>query len=228
LKTAIIIPAFNEAQAIESVVKNALPHADRVIVANNGSTDQTAQIAKQAGADVVEVPISGYGRACLAGIAAASAAELLIFMDGDAADNPDDIPRLISPILHGDAELVIGSRVKGKIEKGALTIQQRWGNALACFLIKRIWKTEYTDLGPFRAITRKSYDQLSMSAPTFGWTVEMQIRAIKANLKITEVPTDYRRRIGTSKISGTVKGVILAGIFILGTIGRECFTSKRY
>ena len=198
-----------------------IDHVDQVIIADNGSTDGTADLAKAAGATVVHVAEPGYGRACQAAIAAAGACDILVFMDGDASDDPADLPALVEPILSDDADLVIGSRILGDCDPGALTLQQRFGNRLACVLMHLIWGYRFTDLGPFRAIRKSSYDTLDMTAPTFGWTVEMQIRALKRGLRCTEIPVHYRKRIGTSKISGTVKGVILAGWYILGTIAIE-------
>lgn len=227
MRSAIIIPALNEEAAIAGVVQSVLSQTDRVIVVDNGSTDQTAARAASAGADVIYVAQPGYGRACLAGVAAAGDADLLIFMDGDGADDPKDLPALIQPILKGQADFVIGTRLKGKTENGALTFPQRFGNALATRLMGLFWGGGFTDLGPFRAIKRSAYRSLNMRAPTFGWTVEMQVRALKQNLRCLEVPVTYRRRIGVSKISGTVKGVVLAGWFILGTIFLEAVLGQR-
>jgi glycosyltransferase involved in cell wall biosynthesis len=165
-----------------------------------------------------------YGRACLAGVKAARDADLLIFMDGDGADDPDDLRALLEPILSGRSDLVIGSRLLGRTERGALTLAQRFGNRLATGLMRLIWGGQFTDLGPFRAITRPAYEALNMQAETFGWTVEMQVRALKQKLRCAEVPVNYRRRIGVSKTSGTVKGVCLAGWFILGTVFKEALT----
>lgn len=227
MKRVVIVPALNEAGAIGNVVRGALRHVDQVIVADNGSTDETAAIARRAGATVVSEPVAGYGRACLAGVAAAGDADVLIFMDGDGSDRPDDLPRLISSIVRGEMDFVIGSRALGTPEAGSLTLPQRWGNWLACRLMAWIWGGRYTDLGPMRAIRRDAYERLAMSAPTFGWTVEMQVRALKAGLRYTDIPVNYRARIGTSKISGTVKGVVMAGAYILGTIAVEaCRDSK--
>jgi len=215
-----IIPAKDEAAAIAEVVAGALPHVDRVIVVDNGSTDETAEKARAAGAQVIAAPVAGYGRACLAGIAA-SDEDIIVFLDGDAADDPDDLPALVEPVLSNRADLVIGSRLSGRVEPGALTLAQRFGNRLACFLMNRIWGAPFTDLGPFRAIRRSKLDRLDLDAKTYGWTVQMQVRALRRGLRVGEVPVHYRRRIGTSKISGTVKGVFLAGVHILGVIGRE-------
>ena len=221
MRIAVVIPALNEAGAIGGIVSGALKHADLVIVADNGSVDETADIARRAGAIVAVEPVIGYGRACMAGVAVAGDADILVFMDGDGADNPENIPRLIAPISEDGLDFVIGSRELGKAEAGSLSLPQRWGNWLACRLMAWIWGGRFTDLGPMRAIRRDAYERLAMSAPTFGWTVEMQVRALKASLNYTDIPVDYRARIGTSKISGTVKGVVMAGIYILGTIAFE-------
>lgn len=221
----LVIPARNEDRAIGQVVKSVLPHVDAVIVADNGSTDATSEIAKAAGAKVVSVPEAGYGRACLTAIDAAGDYDILVFMDGDASDDPTDMPALLEPILSGDADMVIGSRILGDCDPGSLTLQQRFGNTLACWLMQLFWGYRFTDLGPFRAICRDAYERLNMQAPTFGWTVEMQVRALKLGLRCAEVPVHYRARIGVSKISGTVRGVILAGWYILGTIFWEALLS---
>lgn len=223
----LVIPARNEEEAIGQVVASVVGQVDAVIVADNGSTDKTADIAREYGALVVSVPEPGYGRACLAAIDTAGDFDILVFMDGDASDDPNDLPLLLAPLLAGDADMVIGSRILGDCDPGALTVQQRFGNTLACWLMKLFWGFRFTDLGPFRAITRSAYDKLDMQAPTFGWTVEMQVRALKHGLRCKEVPVHYRARIGVSKISGTVKGVILAGIYILGTIFKEAVWTKR-
>ena len=214
----LVIPARNEEGAIGKVVSSIVHQVDAVIVADNGSTDATADVARAAGAVVVSVPEPGYGRACLAAIETAGDFDILVFMDGDASDDPQDLPKLLAPILSGEADMVIGSRILGDCDPGALTVQQRFGNTLACWLMNLFWGYRFTDLGPFRAITREAYERLNMQAPTFGWTVEMQVRALKYSLKCAEVPVHYRERIGVSKISGTLRGVILAGYYILGTI----------
>ena len=221
MKSVIIIPALNEQAAIGKVVRSVKNRVDQVIVVDNGSTDRTAEEATRAGADVVFAEPAGYGRACLAGVAAASDADLYIFMDGDGADDPNDLDALITPILLREVDFVVGSRATGSAERGALTLPQRWGNSLAAVLMKLFWGGSFSDLGPFRAIERKAYERLNMQAETFGWTIEMQVRALKLGLKCHEVPVSYRRRIGVSKISGTVKGVVMAGTYILGTIFKE-------
>ena len=218
MRSTIVIPALNEEAAIGGVVESVRDRVDQVIVVDNGSIDLTAEKASAAGAHVISVKQPGYGRACLAGVEAAKDADLIIFMDGDGADNPNDLEALIRPIRGGRAEFVIGSRLLGTTERGALTVAQRFGNRLATGLIHLIWGGRFTDLGPFRAITRSAYDRLNMNAPTYGWTVEMQVRAVKQKLRYVEVPVNYRRRIGVSKISGTAKGVVLAGWYILTTI----------
>jgi len=223
----LVIPARNEEDAIGAVVKSVVNQVDAVVVADNGSTDATAEIAKAAGALVVSVPEAGYGRACLAAIETAGEHDILVFMDGDASDDPNDLQALLAPILSGEADMVIGSRILGDCDPGALTVQQRFGNTLACKLMHLFWGFKFTDLGPFRAIRKTSYDKLNMQAPTFGWTVEMQVRALKQGLRCTEIPVHYRERIGVSKISGTIRGVILAGWYILGTIFLEAIRGKK-
>ncbi len=221
MNNVVIIPALNEEAAIGGVVESIRDRVDRVIVVDNGSTDKTAEIARLAGAETLFVPEPGYGRACLAGIAAAPEADILIFMDGDGADDPDDLERLLTPIREDQVDFILGSRLLGPIQKGSLTLPQILGNSLATFLMRVFWKARFSDLGPFRAIRRSSFETLNMQAPTYGWTIEMQIRALKAGLRYTEIPVNYRRRVGKSKISGTVKGVVLAGTFIIGTVFRE-------
>ncbi len=231
LRVAVIIPALNEELAIADVVRGmrqALPSRSvDIIVVDNGSTDRTAACALEAGAWVVEMPEPGYGRACLTGVAAAGACDLLLFMDGDGADDPAHAPDLLRVLETGEADLVIGSRALGPCEPGSLTVPQRVGNRLACTLMRWVWGGPFTDLGPFRAVTRTAYERLDMTAPTYGWTVEMQVRALKHGLRVAEVPVGYRKRRGRSKISGTVKGVILAGSFILGTIAREALFARK-
>ena len=221
----VIIPAFNEEASIALVVKE-LPHAliREVIVCDNNSTDRTAQVAASAGATVVREPRPGYGSACLRGMAhiAARAAtehpDIVVFVDGDRSDFPDQLPELLAPIEQFGYDLVIGSRALGKAETGSMTFPQVFGNWLATNLIRLFYGYEFTDLGPFRAIRYPALVALHMQDPDFGWTVEMQVRAAKAGLKCTEVPVGYRRRIGVSKISGTVRGTVLAGHKILWTI----------
>jgi glycosyltransferase involved in cell wall biosynthesis len=217
----VIMPTRNEAAALPKVLGAILPKVAEVIVVDTASTDGTPEIAAGMGARVVSEPRRGYGRACLAGIAALSpTVDTVLFMDADASDRPEDLPRLLAPIIEDGAELVIGARSLD-VEPGALTPQQRFGNALACRLIRLIWGIGYTDLGPFRVIRRVALDRLQMRDETWGWTVEMQVRAARLGLRVREVPVGYRRRIGHSKISGTLMGTIKAGWKILWVIAAE-------
>ena len=217
-RITVIIPARNEVGAIGKVIGEIPEYVTEVIVADNGSTDGTAEAAQALGARTVYVEEPGYGRACLAAMSAASESDITVFLDGDASDYPEDMTLLLAPILNNKADFVIGSRITGDREKGALTPQQAFGNRLACALMMLFWKSQFTDLGPFRAIRTSTLKALNMQAPTFGWTVEMQVRALKQGVRYAEVPVRYRKRIGVSKISGTVKGVVLAGYYILSTI----------
>lgn len=226
-RIGVIVPARNEAAALPGVLHAILPRVAEVIVVDTASTDGTPEIARSLGARVVAEPRRGYGRACLAGIAALSPdVDTVLFMDADAADRPEDLALLLAPIEAGEADLVIGARRLG-VERGALTPQQRFGNALACLLIRLIWGVRYTDLGPFRVIRRDALARLGMRDETWGWTVEMQVRAARIGLRAQEVPVGYRRRIGTSKISGTFSGTIRAGWKILWVIGAETLDGVR-
>ena len=219
----VIIPAFNEQNAVCLVI-GEIPRdwVNEVIVVNNGSTDNTVEQASQCGATVLEEPYKGYGKACLKGMEylrqSLDKTDIVVFIDADHSDFPAQLPELVKPIIEDRADLVIGSRVLGKKEKGAMTIQQTFGNWLATKLLRRIYGANFTDLGPFRAIRYEKLLQLDMRDKTYGWTVEMQVKAAKQKLRCTEVPADYRRRIGKSKVSGTIKGTILAGYKILWTI----------
>ncbi len=226
-RVAVVIPAQNEAEAIGKVVAEIPAWVDQIVVADNGSTDATATVARTAGATVVSEPEPGYGAACLAGIAAVDGAEIIVFLDGDYSDHPREMVLLVDPIAFGVSEFVIGSRVTGTREAGALSPQQRWGNWLATTLIRLIWGGRYTDLGPFRAIDANCLSKLSMADRNFGWTVEMQIRALEEDLRVIEVPVSYRRRVGRSKISGTISGVVQAGTKILYVIGRHALIRLR-
>ena len=215
---AVIIPAFNEEKAIKKVISLIPAWIDDCIVVDNGSADKTAAVAQANGARVVFESRRGYGSACLSGIQALQKPDLVVFLDGDCSDFPEEMDLLIDPILNGEADFVMGSRTLGVREPGALTPQARLGNWLACLLMKWFWGANYTDLGPFRAISFLSLKELGMVSRDYGWTVEMQIKAAQKNLRSLEVPVRYRRRIGSSKISGTWTGAILAGTKILITI----------
>lgn len=222
-RIAVVIPAQNEAKAIAKVIADVPEWVDQIVVADNGSSDDTAALAQGAGADVISEPEPGYGAACLAGIAAAEGADIFVFLDGDYSDYPEEMAKLVDPIAADDVDLVIGSRVTGEREAHALLPQQRFGNWLATTLIRLIWGQCYTDLGPFRAIDADRLKALAMADRNFGWTVEMQIRALEEGLRVIEVPVSYRCRIGTSKVSGTVRGTALAGCKILYIIARHAF-----
>ena len=217
-RIAVIIPALDEAASIGNVLEAIPDWVDEIIVADNGSRDNTADVARQHGARVVYEPRRGYGSACLRGIAALNEADIVVFLDGDYSDHPEQMDRLVDPISTGDADLVIGSRVLGVRERGALAPQARFGNWLACRMIRLFWGVTFTDLGPFRAIRRETLDALGMSDPDYGWTVEMQVKAAARGLRVREAPVDYRRRVGRSKVTGTVRGVIGAGYKIIATI----------
>ena len=220
-RIAVVIPARDEEDAIAKVIGD-IPHwVDETIVADNGSRDETAARASQAGACVVPEPEPGYGGACLAGIAAIEQADIVVFLDGDYSDYPDEMATLVDPIIEDRADMVIGSRVTGEREAGSLTVPQQFGNWLATRLIALIWGHRYTDLGPFRAIRKEALDRLRMADRNYGWTVEMQVRAAEEGLRTAEVPVRYRQRIGVSKVSGTVSGSVKAGYKILYIIGRQ-------
>jgi glycosyltransferase involved in cell wall biosynthesis len=224
----VIIPAFNEARAIGHVIGD-LPRevVDEVVVVNNASTDETEANARAAGATVLREPRRGYGNACLRGIeyARTRRPDVVVFLDGDYSDHPDELPRLVEPIRRGEADFVVGSRIRGDAEPGAMLPQARIGNRVACMLMRWIWGARYTDLGPFRAIRFRDLLALNMQDRTFGWTIEMQIKAVEAGLRVREVPVSYRQRVGVSKITGTVSGTLKASVKILWTIAR--FAARR-
>lgn len=221
-KIVVIIPAYNEENSIAKVV-NDIPKGlvDEVIVVNNNSNDATDVNARNAGATVLHEERPGYGFACLKGIEYIKQLQplpdIVVFIDADYSDHPEEMPLLILPIING-MDMVIGSRALGKRENGSMTFPQIFGNWLATGLLKIIYKVSYTDLGPFRAIRYQKLLEINMQDTTYGWTVEMQLKAAKLKMKITEVPVSYRKRIGFSKISGTIKGSMLAGYKILATI----------
>lgn len=222
-KIAVIIPAFNEENAIGNVL-NDIPKqlVTEIVVVDNNSKDKTAETAQKGGATLLFEKKQGYGAACLKGINyfknKAEQPDIVVFMDADYSDYPEEMVQLIQPILVGNAEMVIGSRALGNRQKGSMTIPQIFGNWLATNLLKLFYGVKFTDLGPFRAITWPALMQMKMQDQTYGWTVEMQIKAAKLKIKSTEIPVNYRNRIGVSKVSGTVKGTILAGYKIITTL----------
>lgn len=224
---AAVIPALNEAASIGQVLDEIPGWVDMVLVADNGSTDGTAAVAAEHGARVIDAPRRGYGAACLAGIAALDAPDIVVFLDADHSDHPEEMAALVDPIIDGGADLVIGSRVLGKHEPGALTPQARFGNWLATRLLRLFWGVSYTDLGPFRAIRYRTLLELGMADPDYGWTVEMQVKAALHGVPSREAPVSYRKRVGVSKISGTVRGVIGASYKILGTILVSALFARR-
>lgn len=218
IQVAAIIPALNEERSIEKVLAAIPAWVDDVIVVDNGSTDATAARARALGARVVSEPLRGYGAACLRGVSALRDSGVVVFLDADFSDYPEEMDRLVDGIVAGKVDFALGSRVAEDNPQDALTPQQRVGNFAACALIRLFWRVRYSDLGPFRAIGRQALERLDMRDRGFGWTVEMQIKAAQQGLRVREVPTRYRPRIGCSKISGTVKGSVMAGSKIIYVI----------
>jgi glycosyltransferase involved in cell wall biosynthesis len=222
--TDVLIPAFNEENSVGKVIKDIPVFVRNIIVVNNNSHDDTKMVAEAAGAIVLDEPQKGYGKACLTGMeyikSLKQQPDILVFLDADYSDYPEQMSKVIRPIIQDGIDMVIGSRALGNREKGSMTFPQVFGNWLSTTLMRWIYKVDYTDLGPFRAIKWDKLKALGMVDENFGWTIEMQIKAAKSGLKTTEVPVDYRKRIGVSKVSGTVKGVFGAGWKILWTIGR--------
>jgi glycosyltransferase involved in cell wall biosynthesis len=225
-KIAVIIPAFNEARSIGQVVAALPKKVDQIIVADNASTDATAKIAREHGAVVVHEKKKGYGYACLKGMAFLEddPPEIVVFLDGDYSDYPEDLETLVDPILKGTVVFSLGARDKKLRERGALTPQQVFGNSLACFLMRWLYQSRFTDLGPFRAIRWETLQSLGMQDKTYGWTVEMQLKILRRKLPYIEIPVRYRKRIGVSKVSGTVKGTLMAGYKIITWIGKFYFS----
>ena len=220
-RIGVVIPALDEEAAIGRVL-DAIPRwVDDVVVVDNGSTDATSLVARRHGARVVEESRRGYGVACRAGVDALVTADIVVFLDGDFSDRPEQMARLVDPIVEGRADFTLGNRICESGDGLAMTGVQRVGNRLACRLVNRIWRTHYSDLGPFRAIRHSSLRALGLRDRSFGWTVEMQIAAARSGLRVEEVDTSYRRRIGRSKISGTVRGAVGAGTKILFVIFRS-------
>lgn len=233
-RTVVIIPARNESRSIQLVLKD-LPPVGRVIVVDNGSTDGTGALAEAtAGVTVVREETPGYGQACLAGLRCLEenavkyrfAPDYIAFLDADYSDHPELLAQLVRPIHEDEYDFVLGSRLLGKRERGAMPPQSIYGNKLAVFLIRLFWRHRYTDLGPFRAIHRDALNDLAMQDRNFGWTVEMQIKAVIAKLRVKEIPVPYRRRVGVSKISGTISGTVRAGTKILSTIAKYCWQTR--
>ena len=226
MKSVVIVPAYNEEKSIAKVIGDIPTDVvSEVIVVNNNSNDNTETVALNAGAKVLLEKQKGYGAACLKGIdyLKENIPDIVVFLDGDYSDYPEEIIDLIKPIEHDDYDFVLGSRVIGEREKGALPLQSRIGSVVAGKLINLFWKVKYTDLGPFRAIKYKKLLELEMQDRWFGWTIEMQIRAAKKNYKILEIPVRYRKRIGKSKVTGTLKGTVMASVIIMKTIFSELF-----
>lgn len=232
----VVIPMLNEAGSI-GLVLNDLPDVNQVVVVDNGSDDEGPDIARQSGAVVIHEPQRGYGKACLTGIervqeliSSSDSPDLpgqaiLVFLDADYSDFPEELTKLVQPILDGDYDFVVGSRSRGTRESGAMPFQAIFGNLLACSLVRMFWGVKFSDLGPFRAIRFESLQNLNMVDENFGWTIEMQIKAIRAGLRILEIPVSYRTRVGVSKISGTISGTFRAGYKIIYTIFKYRFLS---
>jgi len=229
----VVIPALDEERSLPLVLADLarleVPPR-RVVVADNGSRDATARLAREAGAVVVDAARRGYGSACLAALdwlRAHDPPHVVAFLDADYSDHPDELPRVAGPILAGDADLVIGSRVLGEREPGALLPQARAGNLVAVTLIRLLYGHRFTDLGPFRAVRWDALERLAMADPDFGWTAEMQVKALRHGLRVAEVPVSYRKRVGVSKITGTVAGTLRAGQKILWTVLRYAVAPRR-
>ena len=218
----VIIPAYNEEKAIANVIAEIPNSVDEIIVISNNSTDKTEQVAKKAGATVLSETKKGYGYACLKGMEYISELEIkpdiIVFLDGDYSDYPEELIKLIDPIRNQNIDFVIGARVSNLRESGSMTPQQVFGNWLATFLMKVFFGAKFTDLGPFRAIKYDKLLQLQMEDKTYGWTVEMQLKVLKQKMSYVEIPVRYKNRIGVSKVSGTVSGTVMAGIKIIGWI----------
>lgn len=223
----VIIPAYNEEKAIAKVIAEIPSMVDEILVISNNSTDNTEQVAKNAGATVLSEHRKGYGFACLKGMEYISKLEekpdIIVFLDGDYSDYPNELTKLIEPIVNQNIDFAIGARVANLREKGSMTPQQVFGNWLATFLMKVFFGAKFTDLGPFRAIKYEKLLQLKMEDRTYGWTVEMQLKVLKQKMTYVEIPVRYKNRIGVSKVSGTVKGTVMAGVKIIGWIVKYTF-----
>jgi glycosyltransferase involved in cell wall biosynthesis len=226
----VIIPAFNEEEAIANVIREIPSFVNEIIVISNNSTDKTIEIATKAGATVLSENRRGYGYACLKGMDYIASKEIkpdiVVFLDGDYSDYPEELIQLTEPIINQNIDFVIGARVPEFRESGSMTLQQVFGNWLATFLMKLFFRAKFTDLGPFRAIRYSALIDLKMEDKTYGWTVEMQLKVLKQKLTYVEIPVRYKNRIGVSKVSGTVKGTIMAGIKIIGLIMKYSLKNK--
>ena len=227
---SVVIPALNEEEPIAAVVRDCLTTGlpGEIIVVDNGSTDRTTDRAREAGAKVVSEPKAGYGRACAAGVRALSPPQsrddLVVFLDGDGSDCPEFMPQLVEPIQRGEQDFVIGSRTRGKREPGSMNFQQVFAGRIAGWLLRLLYGVHYSDMCPFRAIRRDVLEKLGMNEPTYGWNLEMQMRAARARLRILEVPVNHRCRTGgESKVSGTLRGTLVAGARIITTLFRVAF-----
>jgi glycosyltransferase involved in cell wall biosynthesis len=228
MRVTVIIPALDEEGAIsETVARLDRSLVHEIIVVDNGSHDRTAERAAAAGARIVREPRQGYGSACLAGVRAAGNTTVLAFLDGDGSDDPKDLPRILAPVLREEADLVLGSRLRGFREPGSLSTHQLWGNRVVLTLLRLLYNVCLTDFGPFRAIRADVLARLGMSHPTYGWPIEMVVKAAKRGLRISEIPVNYRRRIGRSKVAGTVHGSLLAGYHLIATVLRYAWGRTR-
>ena len=222
MRISVVIPALNEADAIGAVLAEIPDWVGDVIVIDNGSMDQTAEIARAAGARVCNEARRGYGYACMTGVLAAPEAEVIVFLDGDYSDFPQEMGALVTPIVEGQADLVIGSRLRGKMQPGAMLPHAYFANILFSRLLRALCGLQVTDIGPFRAITRQSFMNLELQEFTYGWTLEMMIKAARHGLRVIEVPVSYRKRLGHSKVSGSLLASLKAGVKMIWTL-RYCF-----